>query len=548
MKSDKELKDLAEPIVEIYNGIEHDLLLKIASFFRLDEEVTIKNSLDWYFAKLEELGTLNSEAIKIISKYSGISEKQIKKVLKEASYGSINEERLNMLNDNNLTSITWDKLLASDDINHAINNSFTDVSDVFKMINTKALENTKKSYMNALNQARLEVTTGIYDYNTAIKRAIEKMVDDGITGATYQRKNGITYQMSLESVVRRDMITAVYQTFNSGSEAIAKELDAEYYEVSSHLGARLGDDKNPISNHFSWQGKIYKIHGSDDKYKNFYEVTGYGDILGLSGVNCRHKFWAFYPGIDEPSQPDYSYEENKKVVELQNKQRAYERKIRKCKINQDIYKQIGSNEDFVKWKNKQKNINEKYNDFLKENNLIRDYGRESTIKKKIANYEDVTQKWLKETKPDISKVSDLNYFEYDGVKYEVDGNNVVLDYSPKEKEVAEWLSTKFGDEVYMIPRINKPDGISTPDYLWKNECWDLKEIKSSGKRAIDNRLNGTKKQTNNYILDITGNELSNKEIVSQIKKVYQSNNRKWIDKIILKREEDLIKVFTRKKD
>lgn len=548
MKSDKELKALAEPIVEIYNDIEHDLLLKIASFFKLDQDVTIKNSLDWYFTKLEELGTLNSETVKIISKYSGIAEKRIKQLLKEAGYGSISKERLNILNENDITSITWDKLLSSVDINHAINNSFVEVSDVFKMINTKALESTKKSYINVLNQVRLEVTTGVYDYNTAIKRAIEKMVDSGLTGATYQRKNATTYQMSLEAVVRRDMITAIYQTFNSGSETIAKELNAEYYEVSSHLGARLGDGKNLISNHFGWQGKVYKIYGSDDKYKNFYEVTGYGNILGLSGVNCRHKFWAFYPEIDKPSQLEYSYEENKKVVELQNKQRAYERKIRKCKINQDIYKQICSNEDFIKWKNKHRTLGEKYNKFLKENNLIRNYERESTVKRKVANYEDVTQEWSKETNDNISKVSDLNFFEYDGIKYEVSGTDVALDYSTKEKEVAEWLSTKFGDEVFMVPRVNKPDGISTPDYLWKDEYWDLKEIKSAGKRAVDNRLNGTKRQTNNYILDITENKLSNKEIIFQIKKVYQSNSRKWIDKIILKRNEDLIKVFIRKKD
>lgn len=546
MKSDKELKALAEPIVEVYNDIEHDLLLKIASFFKLDEGVTIKNSLDWYFAKLEELGTLNSEAIKIISKYSSMSEKRIRQLLKEAGYGSISKERLNVLNDNNITSIAWDKLLSSADINHAINNSFTEISDVFKMINTKALESTKKSYMNALNQARLEVTTGIYDYNTAIKRAIEKMVDDGISGATYQRKNGVTYQMSLEAVVRRDMITAIYQTFNSGSEVIAKELDAEYYEVSSHLGARLGDGKNPISNHFSWQGKIYKIHGSDDKYKNFYEVTGYGNILGLSGVNCRHKFWAFYPGIDEPSQPEYSYEDNKRVVELQNKQRAYECKIRKCKTNRDIYKQLGSNEDLVKWKNKQRTLNEKYNNFLKENNLTRDYSKESAIKRNVANYEDITQEWLKETPTNISKVSDLNYFKYDGVEYKVDGKNVVLDYSPKEKEVAEWLSIKFDDDVYMVPRINNPEGIATPDYMFKEKYWDLKEIKGKGKRTIDSAIKGKEKQSHNFILDISESKLLESELLGQARKVYNTKGREWVDTIIIKKHSQLLAVYKKR--
>ena len=383
MKSDKELKELAEPIVEIYNNIEHDLLLKIASFFVSNEEIVVKNSLDWYFSKLQEMGTLNKETIKILSNYTNKSEEDIEKTLKEAGYGSIDEDKLELLNNNNLSSITWDKLVSSDIINSAINRSYIDTKEVFKMINTSALESTKKAYMNALNQARLEITTGIYDYNTAITRAIIKMVDNGITGATYQRKDGSIYSMSLESVVRRDMITAIYQSFNTGSEAISKEIGAEYYEVSSHLGARLGDGKNPISNHFEWQGKIYKINGSDDKYENFYEKTGYGDILGLGGVNCRHKFWAFFPGIDEPSQVQYDYMDNKKQVELQNKQRAYERKLRKIRTKKDIFKQINDEENYKDQSKKEKELFKEYTEFIDKNNLHRDYARERIVKRNI---------------------------------------------------------------------------------------------------------------------------------------------------------------------
>lgn len=381
MKTDEELKALAEPIVDIYNNIEHDLLMKIASFFELDENVTIENSLDWYFKKLQDMGALNSESIKIISQYSGVSEKAILQALTDAGYGSISEARIEQLTTQGYTKVSWDDLKKSRTIMDAINKSFTELNNTLRMINTKALESTQKAYMDALNQAYLETSTGLYDYNTAIKRAIEKMVDNGIKGASYQRKNGTIYSISLEGAVRRDVTTAIYQSFNRGSEEIAKELEAEYYEVSSHLGARLGDGVHPISNHFGWQGKIYKIHGSTSKYPNFYEKTGYGDILGLSGVNCRHKFWAFFPSIDKPSQEKFDYAENKKIVELQNKQRAYERKLRKTKTKKDIAKQMGDNEGFIKWNNKQKDINKEFNKFIKDNNLKRDYARENIVSK-----------------------------------------------------------------------------------------------------------------------------------------------------------------------
>ena len=224
MKSDDELKALAEPVVDIYNNIEHDLLMKIASFFELDEDVTIENSLDWYFKKLQDMGALNSETIKIISQYSGVSEKTILQALTEAGYGSISEARIDQLTTQGYTKVSWDDLQKSKTIMDAINKSFTELTDTLKLINTKAIESTQKAYMDALNQAYLETSTGLYDYNTAIRRAIEKMVDNGIKGASYKRKNGTVYSISLDGAVRRDVTTAIYQSFNRGSEEIAKEF------------------------------------------------------------------------------------------------------------------------------------------------------------------------------------------------------------------------------------------------------------------------------------------------------------------------------------
>ena len=42
----------------------------------------------------------------------------------------------------------------------------------------------------------------------------------------------------------------------------------------------------------------------------------------------------------------------------------------------------------------------------------------------------------------------------------------------------------------MLPRINIPEGIQTADDLFRGEKWDLKEIKSTGKNVLDNRVNG----------------------------------------------------------
>lgn len=86
------------------------------------------------------------------------------------------------------------------------------------------------------------------------------------------------------------------------------------------------------------------------------------------------------------------------------------------------------------------------------------------------NYTNVTTEWLKNDTPNSHRVKDRNYFETEnGKRYYVDEKNIVLDYSEKERKIAEWLENTFGGEVYLLPRINKPEGIKTADYLFREE-------------------------------------------------------------------------------
>ena len=62
--------------------------------------------------------------------------------------------------------------------------------------------------------------------------------------------------------------------------------------------------------------------------------------------------------------------------------------------------------------------------------------RKSWIEKNNTSlsYNDVTTEWLKNTNPNSHKVLDAKYFVFKKNKYIVDGINVILDYSKKEKE------------------------------------------------------------------------------------------------------------------
>ena len=201
------------------------------------------------------------------------------------------------------------------------------------------------------------------------------MAARGISGATYSR-GGTIVRYSLEGTVRRDTLTAVNQLANKVAYESVKELGAEYVEISSHLGARV-HPTNKIANHAGWQGKVFKVMGSD-KYPNLKESTGYpDDIQGLGGVNCRHRMFPFFPNISTPNPIQYDEKENKRVYELTQKQRAMERKIRQLKKQKAVATACNDNESLKDINAKIKAKSSEIDAFCKANNLVRDYTREN---------------------------------------------------------------------------------------------------------------------------------------------------------------------------
>lgn len=171
-----------------------------------------------------------------------------------------------------------------------------------------------------------------------------------------------------------------------------------------------------------------------------------------------------------------------------------------------------------------------------------------TVVKIRKSYREVTKKWIDSAIPNSHRIKNREYFEDEkGRRYYVDGKNVVLDYSRKEKEIALWLEKTFGGELYMIPRVNSPEGIATPDYLFRNDYWDLKEIFGNSKHTLDTAIKKKKNQANNFIFDICSSEITRKEAVCQIRQIFHAKERAWVENVILKDKETVIAVFERKK-
>lgn len=88
-------------------------------------------------------------------------------------------------------------------------------------------------------------------------------------------------------------------------------------------------ERNMLATMGEW--KIYSRSGKSKKFPPF-SLTGYGMASGLSGVNCRHSFGASDGEFNPYTELSAQDKANKgKQYEKEQRQRTYERRIRKTK-------------------------------------------------------------------------------------------------------------------------------------------------------------------------------------------------------------------------
>lgn len=273
---------------------------------------------------LKESGRLTQDVIEQIARVNGVVNKEIEKIFKEGGAQSMKNDVAPLVKAGKNVSQKMTPAM-KEFLEAAIVKTKGDVKNLTMTTGATAAN----LYNTAVNQAYMEASSGAFSYEQAIQRAIKKAAVDGST-VTYP--SGHT--TSLDAAIRSSVITGLNQTAAKLTEMYSKELGAEYYETTAHAGAR--------PSHQDWQGRVFKIEGSTPEYPNFEESTGYGTAGGLCGVNCRHSFFPFFPGISSPgySKQDlaeyeavrYTYKGNTLTeYECTQVQRRYERKIREDK-------------------------------------------------------------------------------------------------------------------------------------------------------------------------------------------------------------------------
>lgn len=167
---------------------------------------------------------------------------------------------------------------------------------------------------------------------------------------------------------------------------------------------------------------------------------------------------------------------------------------------------------------------------------------------KLQGVKDITEEWKKTATPNSYDIEEIRQYKIGDSVYTVDGKNVLLDYSDKERRIAELLKEELGGKISMVPRVLNPQGISTPDYIFRNEAFDLKELSGTSKNLVYNAIAKKKRQASNFILDISKSPLDENEIIRQIEEVYWSRHTMFVQKIIVIKDGKIRKIYKRNRE
>ncbi len=192
--------------------------------------------------------------------------------------------------------------------------------------NVSMAEDCRRTYVNIVGRYVQRVGSGLIDHEEAVERSVRDLTDRGVCVVDY--KSGI--RTPIDVAMRRHVYTQVNQSANARTLEAAERLGCGLVETTSHTGAR--------ASHRPWQGRVFAVHGpltvDGTTYPDLAASTGYGDVAGLCGANCRHSFAPWQPGDGQrwSDTPDEDAGLDPDEAERATKQqRANERAIRRAK-------------------------------------------------------------------------------------------------------------------------------------------------------------------------------------------------------------------------
>lgn len=372
----------ANKIIDLYSNLQEQIFEVIIDALKDGnyQHVSKDDVVTWQAKQLAQLGKLNQQVIKLMSKADGLSEDAIKDLIKFHGIKIVNEI------DNQLQDMTNSRQPISADTQNAlgaiVSQTWTDLNN---NINESLISRnygataTTRVYRQILTESTVATVSGLMTHQKAVESAVYRAVDRGLPTKLTDKAG---HNWSIEGYARMVVNTTVNRTYNELRLQRMKDFDMHLALMSSHPNSR------PACAYI--QGHVVNLvppesNDYDPKYDSIYNHD-YGKPSGVLGINCRHILFPYVPGINVNHQPQYAPKKAIKNGKLVQQQRARERAIRDAKHRLVAAKELGDEEQVNHAKTLIRARQSNLRQYIKETNsnhekpiLVRDYSREKIM-------------------------------------------------------------------------------------------------------------------------------------------------------------------------
>lgn len=368
--NDEQLLLQASNVADIYHQLALDLFDNVVE--RVTERGTVyldKQPYIWQLEKMQQMHMLNEENLKLISKYSGVAEEQLRYIVENEGlklYTDTKQQLMEDLGHGSAGNSNHIQEILADYANQAI-------GDLHNLINTTLPKAVIGAYQGIVEQSVARVVTGLSTADKAISDTVMKWQEKGFQGF----KDSAGRNWKVDNYARTVIKTTTYRTFREMRTRPAEELGIDTFYFSKKASARKSCA--PLQHEIVTTGRSRVEHGEKILALSDY---GYGRPEGCLGINCGHMLTPFIPGANY--KPDLGEDVDsvspEQAIENANaeaKQRALERSIRANKEKLHVAEKLGDKELIDKYKSKIGTQNTALKDYIDKHPFLkRDEARE----------------------------------------------------------------------------------------------------------------------------------------------------------------------------
>lgn len=484
--NDEQLMLDASQVADIYHQLTLELFDQVIDRIKERGSASLDdNPYIWQLEKMNEMGLLNEDNLKLISDRSGIAEEQLRHVIQNEGYKIYKDTKQQLLEATGGGSFAGNSLIQTN-LAAYVNQAMGDIDN---LINTTLPMSVRKVYQSIVQESVAKVVTGLSTSDKAISDTVMKWAKKGFYGFTDSQGK----HWKADTYARQVIKSTAWRVYREVRMAPAEELgiDTFYY----HKKATAREMCAPLQHQIVTTGVARTEKGERILALSDY---GYGYAWGCQGINCTHEMTPYIPGANyKPDLPDelrdLAPEQAIENANAQAKQRALERSIRQSKEFLHVAEKLGDSELIDKYKSKVRIQQGAMRDYLKQHPFLhRDYAREKyyynddavqklykTIDKRSKKeYSEILQNLGNKAPKSYSDFKSLSRLEKDSLRYD---NRIVnyfkgdiqekLSDKQKQQAVEAYFNFKndgivFGDHAIAryIERMRRNDGTFTYNY------------------------------------------------------------------------------------